>query len=82
MKGLSITRGIDQQFQLYVDPNTDPHDLLRQMSDGVTIRVSEISSSWASLHIQAPPSVHIIRPENHSKLGWMKGHFSHQAASE
>ena len=67
MKGLFITRGIDQQFQLYVDPDTDPHELLRQMSEGVTVRVSEISSSWAKLHIQAPPAVHIIRHDVHSK---------------
>lgn len=82
MKGLFITRRIDQQFELYVAPDTDPNELLRHMIEGVTVRVSEISSSLARLHIQAPPSVHIIRPENHSKLGWMKGHFSHQAASE
>ena len=67
MKGLFITRGIDQQFELFVDPDTDPHELLRQMIEGVTVRVSDISSSWARLHIQAPPAVHIIRPEVHSK---------------
>lgn len=70
MKGLFITRGIDQQFQLYVDPNTDPNELLRQMIDGVTIRVSEISRSWAKLHIQALAALHIIRPEAHSKANW------------
>ena len=63
-------RGVDQQFQLYVDPDTDPNELLRQMIEGVTVRVSDISSSWARLHIQAPPAVHIIRPDSHSKLGW------------
>ena len=70
MKGLFITRGIDQQFQLYVDPDTDPNELLRQMIEGVTVRVSEISSSWAKLHIQAPPALHIIRPESHARQGW------------
>ena len=70
MKGLFITRGIDQQFQLYVDPDTDPSELLRQMIEGVTVRVSDISSSWAKLHIQAPPALHIIRPEAHSKQEW------------
>ena len=70
MKGLFITRGVDQQFQLYVDPDTDPNELLRQMIEGVTVRVSDISSSWARLHIQAPPAVHIIRPEVHSKKDW------------
>ena len=70
MKGLFITRGIDQQFQLYVDPDTDPKELLRQMIEGVTVRVSEISSSWAKLHIQAPPALHIIRPESHARQGW------------
>lgn len=70
MKGLFITRGIDQQFQLYVDPDTDPNELLRQMIEGVTVRVSEISRSWAKFHIQAPPALHIIRPEAHSKQGW------------
>ena len=49
MKGLFITRGVDQQFQLFVDPSTDPHELLRQMTEGVTVRVSDISSSWARL---------------------------------
>lgn len=70
MKGLFITRGIDQQFQLFVDPDTDPNELLRQMIEGVTVRVSDISSSWARLHIQAPPALHIIRPEAHSKQAW------------
>lgn len=70
MKGLFITRGVDQQFQLFVDPDTDPNELLRQMIEGVTVRVSEISSSWARLHIQAPPSLHIIRPEVHSRREW------------
>ena len=70
MKGLFITRGIDQQFQLYVDPDTDPNELLRQMIEGVTVRVSDISSSWARLHIQAPPAVHIIRPEVHPRKDW------------
>lgn len=75
MKGLFITRGVDQQFQLYVDPDTDPHELLRQMSEGVTVRVSDISS-WARLHIQAPPAVHIIRPEVHCKQGRVEPHAS------
>lgn len=70
MKGLFITRGIDQQFELFVDPDTDPHELLRQMIQGVTIRVSDISSSWARLHIQAPPTLHIIRPEVHARQKW------------
>ena len=52
MKGLFITRGVDQQFQLFVDKDTDPNELLRQMIEGVTVRVSDISSSWARLHIQ------------------------------
>ena len=54
MKGLFITRGVDQQFQLFVEPDTDPNELLRQMVEGGTVRVSDISSSWAKLHIQAP----------------------------
>lgn len=70
MKGLFITRGIDQQFELFVDPDTDPNELLRQMIEGITVRVSDISSSWARLHIQAPPSLHIIRPEAHSRREW------------
>lgn len=70
MKGLFITRGIDQQVQLFVDPNADPHELLRQMTDGITLRVSDISSSWARLHIQAPRVVQIIRPEKHSVEEW------------
>ena len=72
MKGLFITRGVDQQFQLFVDPNTDPHELLRHMIEGVTVRVSEISSSWAKLHIQAPPAVKIIRPEAHQRCEWKR----------
>lgn len=68
MKGLFITRGVDQQFQLFVDPDTDPNELLRQMIEGVTVRVSEISSSWAKLHIQAPQMLHIIRPDAHPKM--------------
>lgn len=71
MKGLFITRGVDQQFQLFVEPDTDPNELLRQMIEGVTVRVSEISSSWAKLHIQAPPSLHIIRPESHTRQQWV-----------
>lgn len=80
MKGLFITRGVDQQFQLFVDKDTDPNELLRQMIEGVTVRVADISSSWAKLHIQAPPSVLIIRPEAHSKLHW--GAPTDQARSE
>ena len=72
MKGLFITRGIDQQVQLFVDPNTDPHELLRQMIEGVTVRVSDISSSWARLHIQAPRAVQIIRPEAHERSEWSR----------
>ena len=67
MKGLFITRGIDQQVQLFVDPNTDPHELLRQMIEGVTVRVSDISSSWARLHIEAPRTLKIIRPDAHDR---------------
>lgn len=67
MKGLFITRGVDQQFQLFVSPDTDPDELLRQMVEGVTVRVSDISSSWARLHIQAPRLLHITRPDAHSK---------------
>lgn len=78
MKGLFITRGIDQQVQLFVDPNTDPHELLRKMADGVTIRVSDISSSWARLYIQAPPAIQIIRPEAHAKGDWQR----HKNAAE
>lgn len=74
MKGLFITRGIDQQVQLFVDPNTDPHELLRLMTDGITLRVSDISSSWARLHIQAPPAIQIIRPESHAKGDWRHEH--------
>lgn len=70
MKGLFITRGIDQQVQLFVDPNTDPHELLRQMIEGVTVRVSDLSSCWARLHIQAPKTVKIIRPDVHEKGDW------------
>ena len=70
MKGLFITRGVDQQFQLFVEPGTDPNELLRQMIDGVTIRVSEISRIWAKLHIQAPAALHIIRPDVHTKQAW------------
>lgn len=70
MKGLFITRRIDQQFELYVAPDTDPNELLRHMIEGVTVRVSEISSSLARLHIEAPPALHIIRPEAHSKQQW------------
>lgn len=70
MKGLFITRGVNQQFELFVDPDTDPHQLLRQMIEGVTVRVSDISSSWARLHIQAPPVLHIIRPEAHNRNEW------------
>ena len=74
MKGLFITRGVDQQFQLFVDPDTDPNELLRQMIEGVTVRVSDISSSWARLHIQAPRTLKIIRPEAHDRSEWgMKG---------
>ena len=70
MKGLFITRGIDQQVQLFVDPNTDPHELLRQMTEGVTIRVATLSSCWARLHLDAPPAIQIIRPEAHAKGDW------------
>lgn len=70
MKGLFITRGIDQQVQLFVAPNTDPHELLRHMTEGITLRVSDISSSWARLHIQAPHTVKIIRPDVHDKAVW------------
>ena len=73
MKGLFITRGIDQQVQLFVDPNTDPHELMRQMTEGITLRVSDISSSWARLHVQAPQAVKIIRPDAHKKVGWHSG---------
>ena len=73
MKGLFITRGIDQQVQLFVDPNTDPHELLRQMTEGVTIRVATLSSCWARLHLDAPPAIHIIRPEAHKKGEWKSG---------
>ena len=73
MKGLFITRGIDQQVQLFVDPNTDPHELLRQMTEGVTIRVATLSSSWARLHIQAPRTLKIIRPDAHEKTDWKRG---------
>ena len=72
MKGLFITRGIDQQVQLFVDPKTDPHELLRQMTEGVTIRVATISSCWARLHLDAPPAIQIIRPESHEKESWGK----------
>ena len=71
MKGLFITRRIDQQFELYVAPDTDPNELLRHMIEGVTVRVSALSRSWAKLHIQAPPALHIIRPESHARQGWM-----------
>ena len=37
------------------------------MIEGVTVRVSDISSSWARLHIQAPQTVRIIRPDAHSR---------------
>ena len=67
MKGLFITPGIDQQFQLYVDPDTDPNEMLRQMIEGVTVRISR---SWARLHIQAPATLHIIRPDVHTKQAW------------
>jgi len=82
MKGLFITRGIDQQFELFVDPDTDPNELLRQMIEGVTVRVSDISSSWARLHIQAPPALHIIRPEAHSRHGWRAQTDPHSAGRE
>lgn len=67
MKGLFITRGVDQQFQLFVDPDTDPNELLRQMIEGVTVRVSDISSSWARLHIEAPRTLKIIRHDAHDR---------------
>ena len=54
MKGLFITRGIDQQFLLFVGPNTDPHELLRQMIEGVTVRVSDSSTVSATAHAGAP----------------------------
>ena len=71
MKGLFITRGVDQQVQLFVDPNTDPHELLRQMTEGVTIRVATLSSCWARLHLDAPPAIKIIRPDVHEKSDWL-----------
>ena len=70
MKGLFITRGIDQQVQLFVDPNTDPHELLRQMTEGITIRVATLSRCWARLHLAAPSAIQIIRPDIHKREEW------------
>lgn len=72
MKGLLITRGIDQELHLFVDPGISADELHRQLAEGITIRVSDISRSWARLHIQAPPALKIIRPEAHSKQDWRR----------
>lgn len=81
MKGLLITRGIDQELHLFVDPGISADELHRQLADGITIRVSDISRSWARLHIQAPPALHIIRPDSHSKINREAPARLHQSTS-
>lgn len=64
MKGLFITRGIDQQVQLFVDPDADKEEVFRLLAKGFSIRISCIDNRGAMLHIEAPKALQVIRPRS------------------
>lgn len=61
---LVLTRKEGEQLRLTVAPSTDPQKLLQHLiRDGITINVAEARHGAASIGIEAPREVLVLRDE-------------------
>lgn len=64
--GLTITRRVNEELLLTIDPDMDPADLARQLRVGVRLTVANVENGRVRLRIFAPWAVKVTRPERFS----------------
>ena len=69
--GLRLFRKQGESLTLFIDPQISPEELHRKMQDGITVLLTGVSKSHASLKVSAPKCVHVIRTERFTQEQWL-----------